>query len=61
MDFVDGKTRKTHIVAASISDQQAEEEDKLLRLGNPLSCHVYTLHINDMITYITSITLIALT
>jgi hypothetical protein len=57
MDFVDGKTRKTHIVAASISDKQ--EEDELLRLGNPLSCHVHTLH---MITYITSsITLIALT
>ena len=39
MEFADGKTRLTHVVAAlSISDQQ--EADKLL--GDPLSCHVCT-------------------
>jgi hypothetical protein len=39
MEFVDGKTRLTHIVAAlSSSDQQ--EADKLL--DDPLSCHVWT-------------------
>jgi hypothetical protein len=36
MEFADGKTRLTHIVAVlSITDQQ--EADKLL--GDPLSCH----------------------
>ena len=39
MEFTDGKTRLTHVVAAlSIADQQ--EADKLL--GDPLSCHVCT-------------------
>ena len=39
MEFADGKTRLTHVVAAlSISDQQ--EADKLL--GDPLSCHFCT-------------------
>ena len=39
MEFADGKTRLTHVVAAlSIADQQ--EADKLL--GDPLSCHVCT-------------------
>jgi len=39
MEFADGNTRLTHVVAAlSISDQQ--EADKLL--GDPLSCHVCT-------------------
>ena len=39
MEFADGKTRLTHVVAAlSITDQQ--EADKLL--GDPLSCHVCT-------------------
>ena len=39
MEFADGKTRLTHVVAAlSISDQQ--EADTLL--GDPLSCHVCT-------------------
>ena len=38
MEFVDGKTRLTHVVAAlSTTDQ---EPDKLL--GDPLSCHVCT-------------------
>ena len=37
MEFADGKTRLTHVVATlSITDQQ--EADKLL--GDPLSCHV---------------------
>ena len=39
MEFADGKTRLTHVVAAlSMTDQQ--EADKLL--GDPLSCHVCT-------------------
>ena len=39
MEFADGKTRLTHVVAAlSISDQQ--EADK--QLGDPLSCHFCT-------------------
>ena len=39
MEFADGKTRLTHVVAdLSISDQQ--EADKLL--GDPLSCHFCT-------------------
>jgi len=39
MEFADGKTRLTHVVAAlSITDQQ--EADKLL--GDPLSCHLCT-------------------
>jgi len=39
MEYADGKTRLTHVVAAlSISDQQ--EADKLL--GDPLSCHFCT-------------------
>jgi hypothetical protein len=39
MEFADGKTRLTHVVAAlSISDHK--EADKLL--GDPLSCHVCT-------------------
>ena len=39
MEFADGQTRLTHVVAAlSVSDQQ--EADKLL--GDPLSCHFCT-------------------
>ena len=39
MEFADGKTRLTHVVAA-LSMTGQKEADKLL--GDPLSCHVCT-------------------